>query len=141
MKNVELDSKEHKGIVFILLVHTLKSYINRKPIMCLLKDSLNPVYMNIFYKYQIIIVIAQFQDIITMNCQALTCCMNVSYVIDHEQESDLLFQCIMSVLWVLIIFWYRNMKCSSTQFTIDYLYMLVMGDELNVSPDASYDNM
>jgi hypothetical protein len=57
--------------------------------MCILKDSINPVHINIFYKHQIIIFIAQFQDIITVNCQALTCCMNVSYVIQGVHSAGL----------------------------------------------------
>jgi hypothetical protein len=42
--------------------------------------------------------ITQFQVIIAMNYQAITHCMNLSYVIGYEQGNGLLFQCVMSIL-------------------------------------------
>jgi hypothetical protein len=40
-------------------------------------------------------------------------CLNVSSVARHEQASSLLFQCIMSILCILIVFWCGYVKCST----------------------------
>jgi hypothetical protein len=55
-----------------------------------------------FVSLQYIIVLMQFLVTTAMNCQALICCMNVSYAVCHIQ----------SILWVLIIFWCGCVKCN-----------------------------
>jgi hypothetical protein len=59
-----------------------------------------------------IITITEFQVSIATNCKASTRGMNVSYAVGHELVSSLLFQCIVSILWVLITFWCGYMECS-----------------------------
>jgi hypothetical protein len=44
------------------------------------------------------LVVLRFQVTIARNCQGLTCCMSVSYVVVYEQVRRLLFQCFVSVL-------------------------------------------
>jgi hypothetical protein len=56
--------------------------------------------------------ITQFWITTSSNCQALTCCMSISYAVGHELASMFLFQCVMSILWELILFWCGNVKCS-----------------------------
>jgi hypothetical protein len=36
-----------------------------------------------------LIIIMQFQVTIAMRCQAITCCMNLSYVVGHKQAISL----------------------------------------------------
>jgi hypothetical protein len=38
-------------------------------------------------------------------CWPVTCFMNVSYVVGHVRAGSVLFQCVVSILWVLIILW------------------------------------
>jgi hypothetical protein len=42
--------------------------------------------------------ITQFRVTIAINCQTLTCCMNESYVVDHERANSLLFQCVVHIV-------------------------------------------
>jgi hypothetical protein len=46
--------------------------------------------------------IAQFWVAIATNCQALTCCMKVSYVLSHERAHSLLSLITNAVLWNMI---------------------------------------
>jgi hypothetical protein len=48
-------------------------------------------------KREIGIVITQFPVTITTNCQALTRCMNVSYVVGHHQAPSLLLYCVAEI--------------------------------------------
>jgi hypothetical protein len=80
---------------------------------------------------RLIIVITQFQVSISTNCVALTLCMDVDYLLDQKPENNLPFQCIVSILWVLIIFWCGYMKRG---FTIDYLCVLVAGEAVKRRP-------
>lgn len=62
---------------------------------------------------------------IGMNCWAWTCGMNES----HKWPSSFLCQCTVSVLWVLIIFWCRNMKCNAPcvkEVVYDWLFVCVI---------------
>jgi hypothetical protein len=72
----------------------------------------NPLYIKMFCNLRFIIVMLQFQFTIATNCQALTRCMKVSYVEGQEGASSLLFQCIVSILRVLIVFWCVYVRCS-----------------------------
>jgi hypothetical protein len=51
-----------------------------------------------------ITIITQFQVTTAMNYTAYIRCINVNYVVDHEQARSLLFQCILSILRMLVIF-------------------------------------
>jgi hypothetical protein len=46
------------------------------------------------------------QSLVTLatDFPVLTHCMNPSFTVDHERSSGLLFQCVVSVLWLLLIF-------------------------------------
>jgi hypothetical protein len=46
------------------------------------------------------------------NCWELTHYINASYVVWYEWVRMFLFQCIVSILWGLTIFWYDYMKCN-----------------------------
>jgi hypothetical protein len=59
----------------------------------------------------IVVAILQFQVTIATNYRVLIYWMYVRYVVGHKQGSRLLFQCIVPILWVLIIFWYGYTKC------------------------------
>jgi hypothetical protein len=56
--------------------------------------------------------ITQFRTTIATNCRVLTRCMEVSYLVGHERRSSLLFQRVLSVLWLLTINWGQNVKCN-----------------------------
>jgi hypothetical protein len=62
------------------------------------------IYVRVLLSVGFIFVVSLFRVIITTNCVALTRCMIVSCVIDHELASSLLFQCTESVLSALVIF-------------------------------------
>jgi hypothetical protein len=55
------------------------------------------------------------------NDRALTDFINTSYVVGHEQASSLLFQCVLPIQWVLIIFWsgYKVQYAYKRDFAID----------------------
>jgi hypothetical protein len=55
----------------------------------------------------LIIVLTHFRITMKTNCQALTRCLNVSYVVRHERESSHLFILLLSIL---IIFWYSYVE-------------------------------
>jgi hypothetical protein len=82
-------------------------------------------------------VIMQFRVTIATKCRQLK--------LGYERANTLLFQCIVSVLWVLIIFRCRYVKCSvlykadGLRLTICACYSWQM--TLNVSFDASFGNM
>jgi hypothetical protein len=87
----------------------------------------------------------QYQVAITTNCQPITCCMKVIYVDGHERENNLLFQCIVSILRVLIIF-----QCEYVYYSVLYkgggLELAICAcypwdSELNVGPGATFNNM
>jgi hypothetical protein len=55
----------------------------------------------------------QFQVTITIQCQMLTYCMNISYLIDSEQMSSLLFQCVVYFVGTDNIFiWMCKVLCT-----------------------------
>jgi hypothetical protein len=60
-------------------------------------------------------VITKFRVTVATNYKALTCLMRVSYVVDHERARGLLFQCILCILQVLVIFWCMYVKCSTAR--------------------------
>jgi hypothetical protein len=60
---------------------------------------------------------------------ALTGCMIVNYVVGHEWASSL-FLCIVSILWVLKIFWCKYVKYSKP--------LLYKGDDLRLAIFACY---
>jgi hypothetical protein len=64
--------------------------------------SLETVFVNVRYTAAFM----QFRVTIVTNCVALTDCMKVSYVVNHELESSLLFQCISSNVSADNIFFY-----------------------------------
>jgi hypothetical protein len=53
----------------------------------------------------------QFRASRATSCKALINCINVSYVVGHERANSLLFQRIVSILYVLIIFSCGYLKC------------------------------
>jgi hypothetical protein len=63
-------------------------------------------------------VSTQLQVTLATDCRALICFMNASCEVDHERASSILFRCIVSVLWVMIIFRHAYVKSS-----IFYLYI------------------
>jgi hypothetical protein len=72
-------------------------------------------------------------------------CMQGSYVVGHERANSLLFQSIVSILWVLIVFSCGYLKCSilykgnGLQLTVCACYLWEM--TLNVGLDALFDNI
>jgi hypothetical protein len=67
------------------------------------------IYIHIYMykrlvKLRFIIFITQFQATVKI-CQVLTCCRNVNCVVGQKRVSNPMFQCIVSIMWVLI-FWY-----------------------------------
>jgi hypothetical protein len=56
------------------------------------------------------IILMQFRISIATNCQVFTLCKNINYLVDHEGASSSSFQCILSILWLPIIFW-SNIWC------------------------------
>lgn len=55
--------------------------------------------------------IALFRLTLGRYCRTLTCCMNLNDLIGHERASSILCLGIMAVLWLLITFWCKHMKC------------------------------
>jgi fatty acid desaturase len=58
--------------------------------------------------------ITQFRVTITTNCRVLTRYTNVSYAVSYEQVSHVFFQCIVSILWALIMFWCDHVTKETT---------------------------
>jgi hypothetical protein len=89
-----------------------------------------------FVSMRFVIVIMQFQFVIGMNCWAWTCCMNVR----HKWPSSFLSQFTVSVLWLLIIFWCRNVKCNEPyikEVVYDWLFVCVIhGDCIKSWPQC-----
>jgi hypothetical protein len=68
--------------------------------------------------------IKRFRVTIATNCWPLTCCMNARYTVGHERVYSLLFQFILCVLWVVIIFRYEYVKYSIL-YRGDYLRLII----------------
>jgi hypothetical protein len=98
------------------------------------------VNMSLYIRF----VLTWIRDIISANCSALTrCCTYVSYVVRHERS--LLFQCIVSILWLLTVFRCGYVKCS-TLCQEDGSWLIICAwysweMTLNVGLDVSFDNM
>jgi hypothetical protein len=71
--------------------------------------------------------IKQFRLIIVTNCEALTLCMNISYIVGHEWVDSTLFQYIMPFLYVnyltmfSVLRWYSFRNCVSSVSTNNIL--------------------
>jgi hypothetical protein len=65
-----------------------------------------------FVSLRFIVVITRFKVSTVTYCPVLTRCVIISYIVGHERASSLLFQCIVSILWILTILWCRHVKCS-----------------------------
>jgi hypothetical protein len=77
---------------------------------------------------------------IPVNCKALTCCVNINYVLCHKWVISPLFQFIASILWVLIIFWCGYVMCRENLWsTICGCYSWEI--MLSVSLDVLFCNM
>jgi hypothetical protein len=72
------------------------------------------------------------------NCRTLTRFLNVNYIIRHERASSPLFQRVVSILWLLVVFdvdiW--NVAKYIKEAVYDWLFV-----GLNVSLDVSFNNM
>jgi hypothetical protein len=88
-----------------------------------------------------IIVLKQFQVTGATSCQELTSFMGVNYTVEHKLKNSILFQCIVSILWVLIIFWYGYVKCRIPYQGYNLrLVVLAWKMALNVGFDTSFYN-
>jgi hypothetical protein len=83
--------------------------------------------------------ITLFRVTIATNCRALTRCMNVNYIVGHEQARSLLFRCILHVLWVVTISCSQYVKSSIVymgeclQMTV-FLLISFVGDGVKRRP-------
>jgi hypothetical protein len=57
-----------------------------------------------FMSVRDIILITQFWVTVAMNCRGLTRCVKESYVASHERANNLSCHCIVSIMWILVIF-------------------------------------
>jgi hypothetical protein len=78
---------------------------NGTPQLCNRNKYLSLLCEKKIVSVRFIFIIVSFQVTIPTNFRALTSCMNVNYVVGHEELENLFLQCIVSILWVLIISW------------------------------------
>lgn len=117
----------------ISLLDKVPSHIHKSVLYCLqmLHTPGNPKYMGRF-SVMFFIFSIKSELIMTMNCRALICFMNVNYIVSHELTRSLLFQCIESILWVLITFssgyiW-SVVYHIRRWLTVDWFYAIFMGN-------------
>lgn len=65
----------------------------------------NTGYIRSFENMKFITAIIKFQVTTAINCKALTCCKNVSYVVGHERAISLLLQCTVYSVGINILIW------------------------------------
>jgi hypothetical protein len=95
-------------------------------------------HRNAVWTWGFIVVIKQFGVTIATNYQALTRCMKVSYVVGYERVSIILVQCIVSIVWKLIILLCGYTNCvipyKDTCLQFEYLCVIFVGDRVKRRP-------